>query len=118
MDFLARTPRPPYYAVIFTSQRTADGDEAYAAMAERMVELAAQQPGFLGVESTRDADGQGITISYWQSLVAIREWGKHAEHRVAQRKGKSEWYEAFRLRICRVEREDSFERTFGIGGQS
>ena len=116
MNFLARTPLPPYYAVIFSSQRTAVGDEAYAAMAERMVELAAEQPGFLGVESTRDADGQGITVSYWQTLESIRGWGKQAEHRIAQRMGKSEWYEAFRLRICRVEHEDSYERTLGIGG--
>jgi heme-degrading monooxygenase HmoA len=117
MNFLARTPRPPYYAVIFSSLRTAVGDEAYAAMAERMVELAAEQPGYLGVESTRDVDGQGITVSYWQTLESIRAWGKKAEHRIAQRMGKSEWYEAFRLRICRVEHEDSFERTLGTGGQ-
>jgi heme-degrading monooxygenase HmoA len=117
MEFLARTPRPPYYAVIFTSQRTSVGDEAYAAMADRMVELASEQPGFLGVESTRDVHGQGITVSYWQTLEAIRSWGHQAEHRIAQRKGKSDWYEAFRLRICRVEHEDSYERTRGNGGQ-
>jgi heme-degrading monooxygenase HmoA len=116
MSFLARTPRPPYYAVIFRSERTAVGDQAYAAMAERMVELAAEQPGFLGVESTRDADGQGITVSYWQTLEAIRGWGKQAEHRIAQRMGKSDWYEAFRLRVCRVEHEDCFERILGTGG--
>jgi heme-degrading monooxygenase HmoA len=117
MEFLARTPPPPYYAVIFTSQRTATGDEAYAAMAERMVELAAEQTGYLGVESARDERGQGITVSYWQTLEAIGNWGKQAEHRIAQRMGKSDWYEAFRLRTCRVEHEDSFERTLGIGGQ-
>jgi heme-degrading monooxygenase HmoA len=117
MEFLARTPRPPYYAVIFTSQRTAVGDKAYTAMAERMVKLAADQPGFLGVESARDEHGQGITVSYWQTLEAIRSWGKQAEHRIAQRMGKSQWYEAFRLRICRVEHEESYELGFGIGGQ-
>ena len=110
MDELAPTPGPPYYAVIFSSQRAPGGNEAYGAMAERMLQLAAQQPGFLGVESTRDAEGQGITVSYWQSLDAIREWGKHAEHRVAQQKGKREWYEAFSLRICRVEHDDFFRR--------
>jgi heme-degrading monooxygenase HmoA len=116
MNFPAQTPPPPYYAVIFSSQRTEVGDQAYAAMAERMVELAGEQPGYLGVESTRDADGQGITVSYWQTLEAIQGWGKQAEHRIAQRMGKSEWYKAFRLRICRVEHEDCYERTLGIGG--
>jgi heme-degrading monooxygenase HmoA len=100
---LADTPRPPYYAVIFTSRRTAADDEGYAAMAERMVELASAQPDFLGIESVRGADGVGITISYWESLDSIRRWGEHVEHRLAQQLGRERWYEAFRLRICRVE---------------
>ena len=105
MDFPATTPRPPYYAVVFSLRRTPVDDAGYAVMAERMLELAAQQPGYLGVESAHDADGQGITVSYWTSLDAIREWGRHVEHRVAQAAGKAKWYETFRLRICRVEEE-------------
>ena len=110
MDFLAKTPAPPYYAVIFSSLRTPDDDDGYGVMADRMVELAVKQPGFLGIESARDAEGQGITVSYWESLEAVRAWGKQAEHRVAQAMGKGRWYERFRLRVCRVEREDHFER--------
>jgi heme-degrading monooxygenase HmoA len=110
MDFLAKTPAPPYYAVIFTTQRNAEDGDGYEVMAERMLELAVRQPGYLGVESARDGDGRGITVSYWQSLEAIREWGKDAEHRVAQALGKGRWYERFRLRVCKVEREDTFDR--------
>ena len=106
---IAPTPMPPYYAVVFTSQRTA-GERGYAAMADRMVELASQQPGFLGVESARDADGVGITISYWDSLDSIRRWGEHVEHRLAQQLGRSRWYEAFCLRVSRVESEHAFRR--------
>ena len=98
----AATPRPPYYAVIFTSQR-ADGDRGYGEMAERMVELASKQPGFLGVESARE--GLGITVSYWESEAAIAAWKQQAEHRVAQERGRSDWYAAYRTRVCRVERE-------------
>ncbi len=100
---IAATPEPPYYAVIFTSQRTA-GDQGYAAMAERMVALARQQPGFLGVESVRDAEGFGITVSYWRDEASIAAWKAHAEHAVAQRLGRERWYGAFGLRVCRVER--------------
>lgn len=100
---IAPTPRPPYYAVIFTSTRTA-GDNGYAAMADRMTELAKVQPGFLGIESARE--GIGITVCYWNSLEAIAAWKKNAEHQVAQVRGKSEWYAAFRTRICKVERDD------------
>ena len=88
---LATTPSPPYYAVIFTSQRT-DGDRGYGHMADRMVELAQAQPGFLGVESVRGADGFGITVSYWASKEAIVAWKRHAEHQTAQCAGQRTWY--------------------------
>jgi heme-degrading monooxygenase HmoA len=101
----ANTPPPPYYAVIFTSIRT-EGDNGYGMMAERMVELAAQQPGFLGVESARDE--LGVTVSYWQDLESIQRWKQQVEHREAQRLGRSEWYASYRVRVARVEREYSF----------
>ena len=112
----AQTPEPPYYAVIFTSVRTDDPD-GYGDMATRMVELAHEQPGFLGVESARqdrDAGGAasrplGITVSYWESLDAIRAWKQHAEHQIAQQTGRKRWYESYKTRICRVERDYGFE---------
>ena len=103
MASFAKTPEPPYYAVIFTSERT-DVDDGYGAVADRMVELATQQPGFLGVESVRDASGLGITVSYWASLEAIAAWRAHAEHRVAQTAGRKKWYSHFELRVAKVER--------------
>jgi heme-degrading monooxygenase HmoA len=110
MEPLASTPPPPYYAVLFTSIRTAADPEGYEAMAEQMVRLAAEQPGFLGVESVRDSDGVGITISYWDSLESVHRWGRHAEHLLAQQAGRSRWYERFRLRVSRVEEERVFEK--------
>ena len=102
-DIIATTPEPPYYAVIFTSQRTA-GERGYGVMADRMLELAAQQPGYLGAESARDAGGFGITVSYWVSEEAIRAWKANAEHQVAQEAGKKTWYAGFALRVAKVER--------------
>ena len=102
MSEIASTPEPPYYAVIFSSHRT-PGDHGYGAMAERMMELAARQPGFLGVESVRE--DLGITVSYWESLEAIRNWKRDAEHLEAQRLGREQWYSTFRVRVARVERE-------------
>lgn len=99
----ASLPPPPYYAVIFSSLRT-PGDQGYEQMAARMVELAAQQPGFLGVESARGEDGFGITVSYWRSEDDIAAWRRHAEHRMAQEGGRTRWYEHFELRVARVER--------------
>lgn len=104
MASVTTTTEPPYYAVIFTSIRT-EGDNGYAEAAERIVELAARQPGFLGIESARQEIG--ITVSYWESLESIRAWKENAEHQMAQGRAE-EWYKAFRVRICRVEREYGF----------
>jgi heme-degrading monooxygenase HmoA len=104
MSAIAKTPEPPYYAVIFTSSRT-EGDRGYGHMAERMVELAREQPGFLGVESVRGADGVGITVSYWESEAAIRDWKENAEHQAAQHGGQTTWYADYFLRVAKVERQ-------------
>jgi len=104
---IAATPSPPYYAVIFTSLRTA-GDNGYGKMADAMEKLAATQTGFLGIESARD--GLGITVSYWESLAAIAAWKANATHLVAQQRGRDTWYGEFKVRICRVERDYAFDR--------
>ena len=98
---------PPYYSVIFANQRTA-GDEGYGKMAERMVELAMQQPGFLGVDTARDADGFGITVSYWTDLESIKNWRNNAEHLEAHRLGREQWYKNFSLRIAKIEMASVF----------
>ena len=99
---IADTPKPPYYAVIFTTTRT-EGDNGYSEMAQKMVDLASRQDGFLGVESTRD--GIGITVSYWRDLEAIQKWRENADHNIAKAKGKAEWYSSFKTRIAKVERD-------------
>lgn len=102
-DGFAKTPEPPYWAVIFTSRRT-EGDNGYGAMAERMMELAMQQPGCLGAESARDPDGLGITVSYWASEADLAGWKRNLEHLQAQARGRKEWYSHYELRVARVER--------------
>ena len=103
----ANTPPAPYYAVIFTSLRT-EGDQGYAEAAARMVVLAREQPGFLGVESARGDDGLGITVSYWVSEAAILAWKQHPEHSTIRERGRSTWYARCHTRVCRVERDYRF----------
>lgn len=102
MNWPAATPRPPYYAVIFTSRRSGF-DDGYAQVAQRMEELAAGRSGFLGIESVRDGS-RGITVSYWSDEQAIRAWKADLEHAEAQRLGRERWYERYLVRVARVER--------------
>lgn len=106
MTEFAKTPIPPYYAVIFTSILKETTDE-YTAMAKHMEELAKQQEGFLGIESARE--DMGITVSYWKNLDSIKKWKMNTEHLTAQQKGKKDWYKAYKTRICLVERDYNFE---------
>lgn len=104
---IAQTPQPPYYAVIFTSLRT-PVEEGYKDTATLMITLAQTQPGYLGVESARE--GVGITVSYWESLEAIRNWKQQADHLIAQQLGREKWYARYKTRICLVERDYSFDK--------
>lgn len=106
---LARPPAPPYYAVIFTSQRTV-GDHGYRLMVERMAGLGARYDGFLGIESVRGADGVGITVSYWRDEAALLAWKRDAEHQKALRGGQDTWYSAYEVRVAKVERAYGFAR--------
>jgi len=105
----ARTPEPPYVAVLFSSRRT-PGDAGYAAAAERMASLARTQPGFLGLESARGADGFGITVSYWRSEADALAWKAHVEHLPVQARGRQGWYAGYELRVARVGRARSWRR--------
>jgi heme-degrading monooxygenase HmoA len=102
-DF-ASLPAPPYFAVVFSSQRREGDQAAYDEASARMLALAAAQPGYLGVESARGADGFGITVSYWASEQAIQGWRRHAEHTLARERGRRDWYRHFEVRVARVER--------------
>lgn len=99
---IANTPKPPYYAVIFTSHRT-EGDNGYGQMAEKMVALASNQPGFLGVESARE--DVGITVSYWSDIESIKKWKANVEHQEAQEMGRKKWYSTFKVRLSKVEHD-------------
>lgn len=104
---IANTPKAPYYAVIFTSFRT-DVDDNYSEVADKMVELAKVQDGFLGIEFARD--NIGITVSYWRDLESIKKWKLNTDHTVAREKGRTDWYSAFKTRIAKVERDYGFEK--------
>ena len=96
----------PYYAVIFTSSQT-ENTKGYSEMADKMEKLAKQQIGFIGVDSVRNE--VGITVSYWESLEAIKSWKKQSEHLQAQLKGRNHWYSWYNVKICKVERAYEFK---------
>jgi heme-degrading monooxygenase HmoA len=101
-DRIAATPEPPYVAVVFTSIRT-EGDNGYAVMSARMEQLAAEQPGYLGIENARD--GLGITVSYWADEASAQAWKQVAAHLVAQQRGRDAWYADYRVRVAVVHRD-------------
>ncbi len=108
MTDYAKLPDPPYYSAFFTSTLSADVS-AYEEMAEKMVDLAKVQSGFLGIESARNSNGFGITISFWSNLQSIQEWKSQTEHLLAQKMGREKWYAKFAVRISKVEKAYSSE---------
>ena len=100
---IAKTQKTPYYAVIFTAQLS-ENTKGYQEMATRMSELASEQPGYIGIETTRNADGLGITVSYWADEAALENWKQITEHALAQKLGRTRWYSHYTLRVAKVER--------------
>lgn len=98
-----------YYAVIFTSKMT-ENERGYEEMSKEMESLAKKQHGFLGMDSARNE--VGITVSYWDSAEAIKNWKENLQHQAAQKNGKEKWYSEYYVRICKVEREYSFINSF------
>jgi heme-degrading monooxygenase HmoA len=113
MSEINAEPQPPYYVVVFTSQRTDAEAVEYAEMAEKMMTLAAAQPGYLGVDSVANNDGQSITCSYWQTTADVAAWQANAQHLLAQQQGRDVWYANYRLTVAKVERTYGFERDGG-----
>lgn len=107
---MVKTLAPQQYAVIFSSKRNEKDPQGYEQAAQKMLELAKNQDGFIGVESSRDSQGFGITVSYWRSPEDIKVWKSNAEHLEVQEQGRARWYDSFTTTICRVERKYSFER--------
>ena len=98
-----------YFAVIFTAQRTLSDEDMYSLTSERMVDLAQQQPGFLGLESVRAEDGIGITVSYWRDRESIRNWWINIEHLAAQQMGRQEFYSWYHIRVAEVVAHRTFD---------
>ena len=104
MNF-SKTPEPPYYVAIFTTQRNVEPHDGYDEMSEKMGELVKAHAGFIGMESVRDEAGQGITVCYWEDLESIEAWKQNVEHQEAQSLGIQKWYQDYYLRVAKVERD-------------
>jgi heme-degrading monooxygenase HmoA len=98
------TQRPGTVAVIFIAQRTQEDDTGYSAAASAMDRMAASQPGYRGMDSTRGPDGLGITVSYWANDAAAKAWRDHPQHAAIREMGRGRWYSRYDLHVAEVTR--------------
>jgi heme-degrading monooxygenase HmoA len=98
------TLRKGSISVIFVAQRTGDDNVGYAAAAAKMDMLAAQQDGYLGIDSVRGAGGLGITVSYWTDDTAAKAWRDQPDHAAIREQGRGIWYSSYSLHVASVER--------------
>ena len=98
------------YAVIFKTKRKLPIPDEYTDLNAKLAELVKGVEGFLRIESVGDEEGNGVSISYWESLEAIKNWKANSLHLEAQAKGKESWYEYYKVEICEVLR--SYEKNY------
>lgn len=100
------------FLVVFRNRKRADIDQAaYDAEAETMEALAREQPGYLSFKSYAADDGEVVALSEWADEASARAWGRVAEHRAAQQRGRSAYYENYTLFTCDDPRVHRFSRT-------
>jgi heme-degrading monooxygenase HmoA len=104
MPYVAKTPKPPYFAVVFTSINAEVDHTEHVEMYARLVQRASTYDGYLGIEGARNSDGTGVAVVYWKDLDSIEAWAKDPEHQVAKRKGREIRYSHYMIRISKVER--------------
>src|SRR6478672_6812469 len=102
MPFISKTPKPPYYAVIFTSINADVDHTEHTEMYQRMVKIAQNYQGYLGIEPARNPDGSGVAAVYWRDHESILAFARDPEHLIAKKKGREIWYSHYFIRICKV----------------
>jgi heme-degrading monooxygenase HmoA len=105
MPFISKTPKPPYYAVVFTSINADVDHTEHAETYKRMVALAQSYDGYLGIEPARNYDGSRVAVVYWKDHESILAFARDPEHMIAKKKGREIWYSHYMIRICKVERD-------------
>jgi heme-degrading monooxygenase HmoA len=96
--------------VLFISERTGEDPDGYAAAADAMEALAAQQPGYRGIDYAGTPDGVSITLSYWADEASAVAWRKQAEHTQARNAGRDRWYSRYALHVAEIGRSYDWER--------
>ena len=46
----------------------------------------------------------------WESMETLRVWARHPEHVLVKALGRQKFYEDYRLQVCEVVRESTFNR--------
>jgi len=86
---------------IFRSRLRPGVDREYASSADRLLELARSQPGFVSFEHYAAADGERVSIITFASVAEHEAWRDHPQHVEAQRLGRERFYAEFRIQVCR-----------------
>ena len=95
----------PHAVCIFRSLRTDHSEREYGEWSDRMDELVATMPGYIGHTSFRDdATGSGVTISYFRSMAELVAWKNVPEHVEAQAFGRSSFYREYEIEVAEIVR--------------
>lgn len=95
--------------VMFISQRTGVDAQGYAEAAAAMDALAAEQPGYRGVDHVSDGT-LGITLSYWDDEASAVAWRQHPEHAETREAGRGRWYAHYMLHVAEIGRSYQWTR--------
>lgn len=83
--------------------------DEYAALLERMSELARTMPGYISHKGFAGDDGERVTVVEFAHAEGLNAWRRHPEHVAAKRLGRQRFYIEYHVQVCSLERESKFE---------
>ncbi|EOC1301298.1 antibiotic biosynthesis monooxygenase family protein [Cronobacter dublinensis] len=96
-------------AVLFEAQALPQAQQRYFDLAAGLKPLLADAPGFIDLERFQSlaAPDRFLSLSWWESEEAVRQWKGNLMHQAAQQEGKARIFAHYRIRVAQVLRDYS-----------
>ena len=94
--------------VVFRSRIRPGAEAELGRLGQRMYELASAMPGYLSYKDFAAEDGENVSIIEFDSLEAVARWREHPEHKLAQERGRREFFSEYLIQVCTPVRQSRY----------
>ncbi len=95
------------HVVVFEISMKEGAQDQYFDLAASLRPEVEKIDGFISVERFESVatPGKFVSISFWRDEAAVQRWREHADHEVAQARGKADIFADFRISVAEIGRQ-------------